>query len=181
VTDLFVRPALPDDLPAVALVRALTWQAAYAGMVDDAELRTLTDPDVVAAWAARAATKTDTTYTVADLAGEVVGFAAYGAERSDDPRPWRGELYALYVLPDHWRSGAGSALMHAALDALAENGFDHVTLLVLAGNERAIAFYRRHGFHETGEVLRDHRGLDDLRMARLLGPRGDLVRPAEPS
>ncbi|MFN8157444.1 MAG: GNAT family N-acetyltransferase [Candidatus Nanopelagicales bacterium] len=177
MTELVVRPARTEDLPDVGMVRALTWQAAYAGMVDDAELRTLTDPDVVAAWAARAETLTLTgsTYAVADLDGTVVGFAAYGAERSDSPRPWRGELYALYVLPEHWRTGAGSALMHHALDELAENGFDHATLLVLAGNDRAISFYRRHGFHETGEVLRDHRGLDDLRMARTLGPRGDLA------
>ena len=54
-------------------------------------------------------------------------------------------------------------------------GTDFVTLPT-DDFERAIAFYRRHGFHETGEVVRDHRGLDDLRMARLLGPRGDLVR-----
>ena len=176
MTDLVVREARTEDLPAVAMVRARTWQAAYAGLVDDAELRTLTDPDVVGAWAVRAATMSTTTYTVAELDDEVVGFAAYGAERADAPQPWRGEVYALYVLPEHWRSGAGSALMHAALDELAGNGFDHVTLWVLVGNERAIAFYRRHGFHETGEVVRDHRGLDDLRMARLLGPRGDLVR-----
>lgn len=174
MTELVVRTARTEDLPAVAMGRARTWQTAYAGQVDDAELRTLTDPEVIAAWAARAETMTSTTYAVADLDGEVVGFAAYGAERSDSPQPWRGEIYALYVLPDHWRSGAGSALMHAALDELAESGFDHVSLWVLVGNERAISFYRRHGFHETGEVQRDHRGLDDLRMARLLGPRGDL-------
>lgn len=176
MTGVLVRAALPEDLPAVALVRALTWQAAYAGMVDDAELRTLADPDAVAAWAERARTMAGTTYAVAELDGEVVGFAAYGAERGEVPSPWRGEVYALYVLPQHWRSGAGSALMHGVLDELAENGFDHVTLWVLVGNERAIGFYRRHGFHETGEVVRDHRGLDDLRMARLLGPRGDLAR-----
>lgn len=176
MSELVVRPARTEDLLAVAMVRATTWQAAYAGMVDAAELRTLTDPDVVAAWAHRAQTMTSTTYAVADLDGEVVGFAAYGAERSDPPQRHRGEVYALYVLPEHWRGGAGSALLHHALDELAENGFDHVTLWVLVGNDRAIAFYRRHGFHATGEVQRDHRGLDDVRMSRPLGPRGDLAR-----
>ena len=105
-----------------------------------------------------------------------MGFAAFGAERSEQPAQFRGELYALYVLPEHWRGGSGSALLHATLDELAECGFDVVTLWVLVGNDRAIGFYARHGFRATGERVRDHRGLDELRMSRLLGPRGDLER-----
>jgi ribosomal protein S18 acetylase RimI-like enzyme len=173
-----VRPARAEDLPSVALVRALTWQTAYAGQVDPDELRTLTDPDVLDAWALRAAATGSTTYLVAEVEGEgeVVGFAAFGAERSEMPAQFRGELYALYVLPEHWRAGSGSALLHATLDELAERGFDVVTLWVLAGNDRAIGFYERHGFHATGERVRDPRGLDELRMSRLLGPRGDLER-----
>ncbi len=176
MADVEVRAAQQEDLPAVALVRAVAWQAAYAGLIPDEVLRGLADPDVVLAWAARAAATPSTTYAVAELVGEVVGFAAFGAERADPPSPWRGEVYALYVLPQHWRTGAGSALLHAALDELAENGFDHVTLWVLDGNQPAVGFYRRHGFHPTGEVMHDPRGFDELRMARPLGPRGDLVR-----
>lgn len=171
-----VRTALPEDLAGVSWVRAVTWQSAYAGLVADEELRTLTDPDVLDAWAARATTSSTTTYLVAEVGGEIVGFTAFGAERSTRPAGWRGEVYALYVLPSQWRTGCGSVLLHAALDELAERGHDVVTLWVLAGNERAIAFYRRQGFHETGETQRDRRGLDDLRMSRLLGPRGDLER-----
>ncbi|HET7899797.1 MAG TPA: hypothetical protein VFL59_01330, partial [Candidatus Nanopelagicales bacterium] len=92
MSDVVVRAASAEDLSAVALVRALTWQAAYAGQVADEELRGLADPDVVATWAAEAARRTTTTYLVAEADGAVIGFAALGVERSERLSPFRGEL-----------------------------------------------------------------------------------------
>ena len=43
--------------------------------------------------------------------GHVVGFASTGPSRDEDEL---GELYAIYVEPDAWSTGAGRALMIAA-------------------------------------------------------------------
>ena len=45
----------------------------------------------------------------------MVGFVSIGDSRDETGK---GELFAIYVLPDAWGSGAGSALMSAALEAL---------------------------------------------------------------
>lgn len=175
MTGVVLRPARPEDLPSIAVARARTWQAAYAAQVDADDLRRLTTPEALEAWVVRAAEGTSTTFWVAEVAGSTAGFAAFGAERAESPVLWRGEVHALYVAPEHWRTGLGSSLLHVALDELTERGHDVVTLWVLDGNEPALAFYRRHGFHMTGETSHDARGHPEVRMSRLLGPRGDLV------
>ena len=63
------------------------------------------------------------------------------------------EIYAIYVHPDAWSTGAGRALMTAALDDL---GAGPVVLWVLTVNRRAQRFYRLAGFRPDGtEKLAD--------------------------
>jgi ribosomal protein S18 acetylase RimI-like enzyme len=154
VTRPVVRPVDPAELPDVARVRVASWRAGYAGLVPDAELEAIGTPDRLALWAERMATSTGTSTLVAVLDGRVVGFSAYGAERSDlaPAVAGRGEVYALYVHPDAWGRGAGHALVTATIAALRERGYDAVSLWVLTGNARGIAFYERQGFAPTGEV-----------------------------
>lgn len=66
------------------------------------------------------------------------------------------EIRWIVVDPAAQGSGAGKALMIAALDALAERGVrSNVRLTVPAANERAKAFYRKFGFMVTGPI-NDH-------------------------
>ena len=58
------------------------------------------------------------------------------------------ELKKLYVEPVLQGSAIGAKLLEYAM---AEYGIDH--LWVLAQNTRAIAFYKRHGFHLTGDRM----------------------------
>jgi ribosomal protein S18 acetylase RimI-like enzyme len=68
--------------------------------------------------------------TVAEVDGEVAAFLALG-ERVDH----------LYVHPDHYRQGLGSALLRAAQAAR-----PRLELWVFQRNTAAIAFYEAHGF-----------------------------------
>jgi ribosomal protein S18 acetylase RimI-like enzyme len=165
-----VRSVLRAELPAVARVRVASWRAGYAGLVPDAELAAIGEPDRLDLWVERAATSTEVCTLVALLDGEVIGFAAYGAERSDlaPAVDGRGEVYALYVHPDHWGIGAGHALMTAARAALRTRGNDAVSIWVLEGNARGIAFYRRQGFEPTGDVTQST--IDALPEARYARP-----------
>jgi GNAT superfamily N-acetyltransferase len=94
----------------------------------------------------------------ADEAGtRVVGFVHVGRYRLDQTPggpldPYAGEVYAIYVDPDVWGSGAGQALMEVGLDWLARRRLRPVRLWVLEGNARARAFYERRGFAPDGEV-----------------------------
>jgi ribosomal protein S18 acetylase RimI-like enzyme len=174
---LTVRTARPEDLPSVALVRALAWRSAYAGIVDAHLLSRLADPDRLDAWVAGASTDGTTTFLVAVSGADVVGFSAFGHERDElaPTVPRRGEVYALYVQPERWRSGAGTALAHATFDELVERGYEAASLWVLEANAPAIAFYERMGMRGTGERVSSHLGgLPEIRMARDLWRRPDV-------
>ena len=62
-----------------------------------------------------------------------------------------GVLTAIYVQPDRWGHGAGSALMRAALARLAELPYDEVILWTFKENGPALGFYERHGWSLDGE------------------------------
>jgi len=161
---------LAAELPAVAWVRVASWRAGYAGLVPDSELAAIGEPDRLDLWVERMATSTEVSTLVALLDGEVIGFAAYGAERSDlaPAVAGRGEVYALYVHPDRWGTGAGHALMTSARAALGARGYDAVSVWVLEGNARGIAFYERQGFRATGDVTESR--VDALPEARYARP-----------
>lgn len=71
---------------------------------------------------------------------------------------WRvlDELHVLNIAvePGLQRGGIGTALLLAAARDAAARGQTGITLEVRASNETARAFYRRHGFDETGLRLR---------------------------
>jgi len=76
--------------------------------------------------------------------GRIIGYAMLIRGDADV------ELSKIYVLADHHRSGAAAALMDAGLAWAIENGARAVWLGVNQNNERATAFYRKHGFAVTG-------------------------------
>ena len=71
----------------------------------------------------------------------------------------------LYVTPDRRGSGVADDLMAAALDLAADQTLplDRVVLDVDPRNERARAFYDRHGFDDWGEMLSRPVEPDDAR------------------
>ena len=94
---------------------------------------------------------------------------AFGGLRREDPGTRRGraarvaaiaeqdagELYAIYVLPQAWGSGAGAALMREAVAGLREAFDGDAVLWVLEDNPRARRFYEREGWRLDGGRKRD--------------------------
>jgi GNAT superfamily N-acetyltransferase len=72
-------------------------------------------------------------YVAQDDSGNVVGFATGGPERSGDPI-YRGELYAIYLLPSHQRKGIGRHLVAIVVNRLMQMGFDSMLIWVLTQN-----------------------------------------------
>jgi ribosomal protein S18 acetylase RimI-like enzyme len=81
----------------------------------------------------------------------VVGFCELAATRDLDGAPDVGEVMALYVHPDHWRRGAGEALVSAALSEAKRRQYRELTLWVLDSNAPARRFYEHVGFALDGE------------------------------
>jgi GNAT superfamily N-acetyltransferase len=143
--DVEVRRASVRDAAAIADVHTRSWQAAYRHVFGDERLATLSVERRRAMWEHVIAGDRDT--FVAERDGAVVAFVSVGPSRDDDAD---GELGEIYALPEAWGSGAGPALMAAALDALRGRGYGDAILWVLEDNPRARRFYEREGWHDDG-------------------------------
>lgn len=85
--------------------------------------------------------------TTTDGGDDVVGFVMFEVEAGTyEQDVTRGTVSNLFVLPGRRDAGVGSRLLDAAERRLREMGVDVVALDVMAGNESARRFYRRHGY-----------------------------------
>lgn len=153
-----VRPATVDDSAGIAAAHVASWQTAYRGLLPDELLDNLSTEQRQARWTDNLTNprpRTDTLVATTDHS--VVGFATTGPRRCEEPAKGDGELYAIYLHPEHWGHGAGHRLHEQALERLRQQDFTTATLWVLTGNARAIKFYRRAGWHTNGIMRVDTR------------------------
>ncbi|MFE2495776.1 GNAT family N-acetyltransferase [Streptomyces scopuliridis] len=140
-----------DDCEAVAAVRVRGWRYAYAGLIPQAYLDTMSiEEDAVRRRAYLAEGGGRVVNLVAEHAGRVGGWGCYGPGRDADASAGSAELYALYVAPERLSTGTGRALMDELISRAAEAGYQDMRLWVLAGNERARRFYAQAGFAPDG-------------------------------
>jgi ribosomal protein S18 acetylase RimI-like enzyme len=84
---------------------------------------------------------------VAEVDGTVCGLLIGRITRDTTVRPTRAaELESMYVRPGYRSAGVGSALMAEFMDWARARGAKLAGVTAFAANDRAIAFYRRHGF-----------------------------------
>ncbi|ANS79643.1 GCN5-related N-acetyltransferase [Serinicoccus hydrothermalis] len=162
--DVVLRPATPQDAEAVATVRIAGWWGAYPGLLPSSLLHAL-DVASEAENRRRRWPELHDDPRVVDLVAEVDGLVAGWAVAGpahDPERPDDGELYGLYVIPRFWSTGLGHRLLVAVEEHLRAQGCAVAHLWVLAGNERAAAFYERHGWLEDGGTQLDRRGGHEL-------------------
>jgi len=76
----------------------------------------------------------------------MVGFVGFDRSRDKGTPSTTGEIWALCVLPGHWRQGIGSALLEAAQEGLKEEGCTRVTVWVAQRDLRALQFFEHAGF-----------------------------------
>jgi len=160
---LKVRAALAADLYGAAVARVASWRGAFTGLVPQEFLDAMDPAEIAAGWKDSIAAGRSRLY-VAVAGDRVVGYASVGPAREGPSDT--GELYALFVHPDHWGQGAAKLLTDAAIDDLRSKDCREVWLWVLEANARARAFYRRYGFTETSARTTSSLGdLPELRLA----------------
>ena len=133
-----LREAVADDAETLFRIQRASSLAALAHIFPPAQ-HPFPDDDVRARWRDAVAGARGRRVLVAELDGLVVGTIAFS----------RGSLEALYVLPDAWGGGVGSALHDAAVDALRPLSTE-ARLWVLEANATARRFYERRGWRLDG-------------------------------
>lgn len=147
-----IRRAGESDAPALARVHVDAWQVAYQGLVPEAALQRFTYQWREARFGESLASGSEETYLLED-GGQVLGFATLGACRDPDLNDGRtGEVWGIYVAPNHWRQGVGTRLLHWTEGLLQSRGFERATMWVLAANDRARRFYEAWGYRPEGKT-----------------------------
>ena len=177
-----IRSASTADAAQIAAVMRDSWFAAYDGIIAPAIIDQATAPDGGARIRQSFRTR-PWQRMIAAVDDGIVGYASFGPERDVVDTPWPypltpagsdgqvAELYALYVHPAWWSTGAGRALMDRVLTKVRMAGYARITLWVLEANARARRFYQRSGFAPDGarHVLDDLGGVIEIRYRRALG------------
>ena len=168
-----IRPATPDDAPPLAIVHVDSWRSAYRGLVPASILDGLDYDRRAVRFRESLAAHTEETY-LAEGDGEILGFLTVGPCRDEDvDREVTGEIWGIYLAPQHWRKGIGTALCLYGEQLLRSRGYRQAVLWVFAGNDQARRFYEAMGFaadgaskmHDVGaplEAVRYRKGLENV-------------------
>lgn len=152
-----VRRAVVDDADAIERIRTDTWRDAYRGLMPDSLLDGL-GYNATRRRAQMSALPAHAFVLVAEDDGAVVGFCIGGRSRTPDD-PFSGEVYAIYVLPEHHGRGAGRALLEAAVKELQARGHPSMIIWVLRENAPSRRFYERMGGVHVRDEERELEGV----------------------
>jgi ribosomal protein S18 acetylase RimI-like enzyme len=173
-----VRPATPDDVPAMARLHARSWPVAYRGLLPDRLIANVVADESARAerWRRRIADHAAPGgVLVAERDGRIVGHVFWAPGEDADATRDTAEVQAIYVDPDATGQGAGRAMLAAATASIEAMGFATITLWVLTANARARRFYEAAGWRPDGRIMVERRPGGTLREMRYrldLPPRG---------
>ncbi len=143
------------DVRELLRVNVLAWRAAYDGLVPEDVLAAMDpEPDEERVDGAYEGLQADREGVfVADDDG-VVGYAYARWAPAMETKSFVGEAEAglkeLYVHPDRWGEGVGTALLSRVEDALPDR-IERLKLETISGNDVGESFYRSRGFEAVGE------------------------------
>jgi GNAT superfamily N-acetyltransferase len=154
-----IRRAETGDIATLGALHSAVWAELYSDVLPPATLGSLDAGTMSELWG-RFITRGDAyVQFVAEVDGEVVGFAGVGPGREPGYELGR-ELYFIYVAPEHRRAAIGKALLKQA---------DADYLWIAENNRATQAFYRKQKYfpdsvRRVGSLF--GADLPEIRMAR---------------
>lgn len=136
-----IRVAEVRDAAAIAHVHVQSWLTTYKDILAESYLATLNETERVPLWGDWLAR--DILVFVAEVDGEVVGFAGGGAIR-EPLQPYDSELYTLYLLQEAQGRGIGKDLLRTLMRTLVQRSYRGMLVWVLESNP-AVQFYLKAG------------------------------------
>jgi len=147
---LSVRVARPKDAAEVARIYIESWHDTYPAVLSRAMLCAMTPKGQSARWlAAIRAQKRENVLVAEDPKAGIVAMTSLGPAR-DRSFGYDGEVYTLYVDPNHYGKGAGRMLLNGAFAILRARGFSSCVIWAHARNN-ARFFYETMGGRAVAE------------------------------
>ena len=174
---MLIRAATVADAAAIGRVHVDCSREAYRGILEESYLEAFSYTVQQDFFVDMLRTREIFCYVAELPASGVVGFAAGCPERTGHPL-YKGELYALYVLPEQQRHGFGRLLVLQVAERFHQAGAAAMLVWVLAENA-AVHFYQRLGAKRIasriieigGKSLEEVSfGWEDLRVLLNTGP-----------
>ena len=157
VPNVTIREATTDDAADIARVHIESSRATYAGLLPEESLSNADYERRKVNWSRTLEDESGSEFVfVAEAEGRVVGFASGGPERGGDAE-FDGELYTVYLLPEHQRRGLGRRLVLAIAERLVRLGFRLMMLWVFEENP-ACRFYESLGGARVREEMIERGG-----------------------
>lgn len=141
-----IRRARVLDAKGIAKVHVDSWMTTYRNIVPDEYLDGLKYEDRERLWNRNL--QHSTAFVAENEAGEIIGFADGGKERSGDYPGVDGEVYSIYILKAYQGRGVGKLLMQAISKELLNRNIQSMLVWVLKENQSS-------GFYENlgGKVI----------------------------
>jgi GNAT superfamily N-acetyltransferase len=160
-----LRDAQPSDAATMADLNVRAWRVFFPGLVPQAMLDAMEVAPRARYWEDHLPSQPPERTWVAERAGRVIGLTHLGPSRDPDAAD-AAELYGMYVEPEAVGTGAGKALMAAAMDWFRSGPWREAILWTLPGDHRASRFYRAWGWSPDGTAKAGHTPLGDLNEVR---------------
>ncbi len=142
MNDTVYRQATVEDAKGIADVHVSSWQKTYKGIVPEKVLEEMkaTIDKKADSWKKQLSeTPPSRQVFVAEADDTIIGFVAFGILRDEDEQ--EGEIYAVYIHPDHLKQKHGKTLFKIAEQKLVEDGYKKAYVSVLKDNMNAREFY----------------------------------------
>ncbi|WP_266078421.1 GNAT family N-acetyltransferase [Haladaptatus caseinilyticus] len=141
------------DIPEIRTISREAVEAAYDFLPD--KERAATVRERFSEERLETALADDDVIIVAAIAdGDPVGYAHVDVVNRADA-VGEARLQGIYVTPDRWRQGIGTALLDGIEDEIRTQGFTQLSVSVLIDNERGKRFFESKGFERVEERVED--------------------------
>ncbi|WP_176585471.1 GNAT family N-acetyltransferase [Priestia megaterium] len=139
-----IRKANIDDIRVISKIYVDTWKTTYNGLVPDNFLKKLSYEEAENKWMKFFSDSLHNSfiYIASNDSEEIIGFAA--AQINND-KEFKGELYALYLLPAAQGLGAGRSLISTVAEHFMNEGISSMMVWVMKNNKSGSGFYKRLG------------------------------------
>lgn len=135
-----IRAMREEDVVPVSLLLGESWRRTYAPIMGAETTAQLSDAShAPGQLAAELEDDSKMSFVAERSDGTIAGYAMAAIDGRGDVM-----LDRLHIEPGEYGTGLAVDLLHAVLAAHA--GIPSIALEVIEGNDRAIAFYRKHGF-----------------------------------
>ena len=148
-TEVSVRKGGPRDAAVLAELFRQSWEGAYRGIIPHLHLESMIRRRDKRWW--QNAAKGSDGLIVLEVAGKLAGYATFGRARGRGKL--QGEIYEIYLAPDHQGLGFGEHLFEAARHALDERRLNGLIVWALTENTGAASFYWRRGGRPTNKTV----------------------------